>query len=777
MSELNNLFYNVFQKSSVPTMVVGVDIGLYGKTNYVQFKDEEKPIYKKFKIIHANNSLHKLFRLEQDSTGLYSESKIIEEFLNDLYQNFSYRIDDYCKNITYNFFFNDDSGRKTKLYVTADVVGDNEKNLVVSLSNVSESYKTELILKEFVEKHYLLLKYISDSIVLFDIGDYSIVEFNDNFVKLVEYNDNFKKNNIFHYFKDKNFEIMNDFLSKKASKIYDENKTVTLFLSDYNEKKIPAEINIFFSTLDNNKVAQLVIRDLRNQFELEEGKRILATAVDQSAESIMITDTNGNIQYVNPAFEQISGYSLSEILGQNPKFLQSDQTPKYTYKIMWGEIKKGKSWRGILINKKKNGEIYKEEATITPVKDRGGTITNYVAVKRDITHNLLLEDQVRQSQKMHAIGTLAGGIAHDFNNILTAIMGYAELSQSQCEKNSIIYSNLNEIIKGTDRAGQLVDQILKFSRKSEKNVLSVNLDTIVKEVLKLLRASVPANVNLIYEANESFFIKADPTQLSQIIMNLCTNAYQALEGKAGYISIKIFKKELSQKKGIEIGNLPKGIYVCLQIEDNGIGIPQEYKHRIFEPFFTTKKLHEGTGLGLSVVHGIVNDHRGAITVESAPGKGSCFTVYFPESEQTCIVSEKLSDVTSLKSFGSILVVDDEESITQFVAQVLTHLGYKVESCCSSKIAQQLFEHKNKEFDLVITDMGMPEMTGLELAKIIIKLKPDIPVIMCTGYSDKVSADNYSKKGFAGFIAKPFNAEQLVREVRRVMKRKSLSVPE
>jgi signal transduction histidine kinase len=235
---------------------------------------------------------------------------------------------------------------------------------------------------------------------------------------------------------------------------------------------------------------------------------------------------------------------------------------------------------------------------------------------------------------MQAIGTLAGGIAHDFNNILTAIMGYAELSQSQCEKNSIVYSNLNEIVKGTDRASQLVNQILKFSRKSENDVLSVNLDSIVKDVLKLMRASVPADVNVMYEAHDSFYIKADPTQVSQIIMNLCTNAYQALEGKAGCISIKIFKKELSQKKGIEIGNLKKGVYVCMQIEDNGVGSPPEYIHRIFEPFFTTKKLHEGTGLGLSVVHGIVNDHRGGITVESIPGKGSCFTVYFPESKSS-----------------------------------------------------------------------------------------------------------------------------------------------
>jgi two-component system, cell cycle sensor histidine kinase and response regulator CckA len=502
---------------------------------------------------------------------------------------------------------------------------------------------------------------------------------------------------------------------------------------------------------------------------MEEGRRLLATAVDQAAESVIITDTYGNVQYVNPAFENISGYSYTEMLGKNPRVLQSGETPNYQYKIMWEEISKGNVWRGTFTNRKKNGEIYKEEATITPVKDNNNKIISYVAVKRDITQNLLLENQIRQSQKMQAIGTLAGGVAHDFNNILTAIMGYAELSQSRCDEGSLIYNNLSEIIRGADRAGELVDQILKFSRKSEKNVSSLKLNHIVKEVLKLLRASLPANIELDSYFSEDFYVKADPIQMHQIVMNLCTNAYQALEGKGGGIHLRLQRKDLSPKEGVVIGNLPQGTYVCLEVEDNGVGIPAEYLQRIFEPYFTTKKLHEGTGLGLSVVHGIVNDHGGAVTVESVPGRGSCFTVFLPEAKDDSAANKNEGEYIHCKCEGNILVVDDEQPITFFLVQVLEHLGYKVVACVSSESAYDVFSQQREVFDLVITDMGMPGMTGLELANKIKTLRPTVPIMLCTGFSEHVTAENYQQMGLAGFVSKPFSAGHLACEVARVIR--------
>ena len=766
MNESMTIFSEIFRVSSVPTIVVTIK----NEINDIENDDRDK-INKQFQqenvdIICMNESFKKLFNLKRNNYLENSKEEKFTIFLKELYQYINYI--NINKNNLYDFFYKDRFGDCLKFKVIVDLVDLYKKKYAISVYDYSDSLKTELILKEFIEKHYLLLKYINDSIVLFKINDFSVVEFNDNFKKLIGEFIELNNISIYDIVNKNDIILIADFLDKKIKGTYDDDKKINLFLSIKNKYKIPVEINIFFSSFEKNNIAQLVIRDLRNQFELEEGKKILATAVDQAAESIMITDIQGNIQYVNPAFEKISGYTLQEVLGKNPKFLQSGQTPHHTYKIMLNEINNGRVWRGILINRRKSGEIYKEEATITPVKNHDKIITNFVAVKRDITHNLMLEEQVRQSQKMQAIGTLAGGIAHDFNNILTAIMGYAELSQEQCDRNSIIYNNLSEIIKGTDRASHLVDQILKFSRKSVKNVTSINLDIVVKEVLTLIKASISANVNILYENQKEFYIKGDPTQLHQIIMNLCTNAYQALEGKYGSIFIRIFKKELSQKKGIEIGNLPKGSYICLQIEDTGIGIPKEYQHRIFEPFFTTKKLHEGTGLGLSVVHGIVNDHGGAVTVESSPGKGSCFTIYFPESKKSEKVSKEKSNPARKTHHGYILVIDDEKPITDFISQVLKHLGYKVESCISSKTAQKLFEQKKYDFDIVITDMGMPEMTGLELTQKIKAINPAIQVILCTGYSEHVTEDNYQKMGLAGFLPKPFNAEQLVKEVTRVM---------
>ncbi len=393
---------------------------------------------------------------------------------------------------------------------------------------------------------------------------------------------------------------------------------------------------------------------------------------------------------------------------------------------------------------------------------------NYVAVKRDITQRLILENQIRQSQKMQAIGTLAGGVAHDFNNILTAILGYAELSQARCDNGSLIYKNLEEIIRASDRAAHLVDQILKFSRQSEKNVATLKISLIIKEVLKLLRASLPANIELTSDISNTIYVKADPTQIHQILMNLCTNAYQSLEGKRGVINIRLKSVTLNPSQGVKIGSLPHGQYACIQVTDNGIGIPESLHQRIFEPYFTTKKINEGTGLGLSVVHGIVNDHGGAVALQSTPGKGSCFSVYLPE-----VIEDTLGNIVQGKSTKSpgvhrILIVDDEQPIVYYMANVLEQYGYLVATSISSMHAYQLFINRPDDFDLVITDMGMPGMTGLELATELKKIRPSIPIVLCTGYSEHVTVDNFKEKGLAGFIAKPFNAKGIIQEIIRIL---------
>nr|WP_320011913.1 PAS domain S-box protein [uncultured Desulfobulbus sp.] len=640
--------------------------------------------------------------------------------------------------------------------------------LYAHIVDITKQKKFENIATSFIEKYYLLLKSIDDAILLVDVNTGMIVEANDAAIGLLNLQYSVSSYNHARFFKNVDREKYLCFFQKRVAKS-DSNEILEATIS-IDGKNIPVNISINSSVVDNILVAQVVLTDMSNKFKMEEGRKLLATAVDQAAESVIITDVNGNIEYVNPAFEEISGYSFAEVLGKNPSLLKSGETPSYHYKLMWEEISQGKVWRGTFNNKKKSGAVYCEEATVTPVKDHTGKVVNYVAVKRDITQHLILEKQIRQSQKMQAIGMLAGGIAHDFNNILTAILGYAELCQLQCDKETLLHKNVEEIVRAADRAGQLVDQILKFSRRSSKELSSLKLSTIVKEATKLLRASFPANVELELSIDADLYVKADPTQIHQIVMNLCTNAYQALEGEVGKISIRLFRKNLSPTQGVEIGRLQPGNYACMQVEDSGKGIPQEYLQRIFEPYFTSKKMQEGTGLGLSVVHGIVNDHRGTITVDSTVGQGSCFTVYLPEAKQDRKVGRSPDARANQEFSGSILVVDDEQPILDFFSQILVHLGFTVKACHSGLEAYQVFQEQELAFDLVITDMGMPGMTGLNLAKKVKQMNKDIPIILCTGYSEQVTVDNYLELGLDGYIAKPFTAESLFKEVSRVLQK-------
>ncbi|MCL2458467.1 MAG: PAS domain S-box protein [Desulfobulbus sp.] len=772
----------MFARSSIPMMLLDIT-ALREKCKVIQkisLKDIDKYLCEEFymkknldyfiKISATNQSFLKLFDIDD-----VSDVDINDKYLVDSVYN-------YIKNVIISEIFNgnvdvireynnDDVYYKDlKLKIYINFIDDNDGCFAaVSLIDISSYKKSESILTGFVEKYYLLLKSIKDAILIIDVSTGGILESNDEAVELLK---DSRENIIgkpLSSFVCQEYRLKYElFLNKKIYSEGDGDETMTSFVMVSNGDRIPVEIGVTIALIGNSRVAQVILHDMSNRFKMEEGRRLLATAVEQAAESVIITDLDGSIQYVNPACEDVSGYSLTEMLGKNPKMLQSGDTPAYQYKLMWGELAKGNVWRGMFVNRKKNGEIYQEEATITPVKDNNDKVINYVAVKRDITQHLLQENQSRQSQRMQAIGTLAGGVAHDFNNILTAIMGYAELSQSQCEQGSLLYSNLAEIIRGAERAGLLVDQILKFSRQSEKNVSNLQLGLIVKEVIRLLRASLPANIELLYDFSEDFFVKADPTQMHQIVMNLCTNAYQALEGKGGVIKLRLFRKTLSPREGVIAGNLPQGAYVCLQVEDNGTGISPAYLQRIFDPYFTTKKPSEGTGLGLSVVHGIISDHRGAVTVESTPGQGSCFTVFLPEAKEEA--EESISAETFVPTVfeGKILLVDDEPPITFFLVQVLEHLGYEVKACLSSEEAYKEFLNRQNSFDLIITDMGMPGMTGLELAEKIKAVNPDVPIMLCTGFSEHVTEENYHQMGLAGFIAKPFNAELLVKEVSRVI---------
>ena len=391
-------------------------------------------------------------------------------------------------------------------------------------------------------------------------------------------------------------------------------------------------------------------------------------------------------------------------------------------------------------------------------------------LQREIADREKTEELLRQAQKMEAVGTLAGGIAHDFNNTLAAIAINADMALHDLSGESSIRNNLEVIVKAEQHGRDLVKQMLLFSRKSEKRTEIFNLTFLIKETFKLLRASIPTTIQMeLHLKTESDSVSADPSQIQQVIMNLCANAAYAMRGTKGSIDISL--------QGITFGStdLPEadmhpGDYLVFSVKDTGSGMDEEVKKRIFEPFFTTKPVGEGTGLGLSVVYGIVKNHKGGITVYSEPGKGSVFKVYLPKVDTG--VAERAETPRPIpRGNERVLLVDDEEIIVNSVRDMLQRLGYTVTALTDNREALKLFSENPSEFDLVIVDYTMPFMTGEDLGKQLMRIRPDIPIILCTGYSDLISSEKATAMGFRGFIMKPFTVREGSQMVRRVLDQK------
>ena len=670
------------------------------------------------------------------------------------------------------------SGKTLAVILNVDVMPSPDSHMVlISVADITARKKIEEELFDSREQYRLLMENASDAIVLYDAETMEVIKANPKAAELtgrsVDTLIGLKQHEL-HPPEDYGFH-KKLFQAHAAGKGDTSATDVTLL--HQSGARIPVQISAGRTTIKGRTILQRIYHDMRKRVKDEEQRRLLATAVEQAAESVVITDPQGIIEYVNPAYEKVTGYLRDEVIGKKAGVVKSGKMEQYHYKLLWDTISSGKVWSGEIINRRKDGSLITEEQTIAPVHDNKGKISHYVAVKRDITRQNQLKNIVRQTQKMQAIGTLAGGIAHDFNNILTAILGFAELSALLCEDNKVLKSNLTEIITASERAGQLIKQILTFSRQTEKNISSLRIDLIVKEALRLLRASLPANIELEIDIRTKEMVRADPTQIHQVVMNLCMNAFQAIEKEdnAGKIRVVLTEEKVGPRKGVELGNLPAGQYVVLQVEDNGHGIAPEHLDRIFEPYFTTRDKNEGTGLGLSVVHGIVQDHRGALRVESTPGQGSCFYVYLPFSENR---DHEMSDteMSLKKGEGRILVVDDEQQIIDYEVQALEKAGYVTFGTTSSQVAVEMFQRQKEKIDLIITDMAMPELTGLQLFEQVRKICKDTPVLLCSGYSEHVSKESAAKLGLNGYLAKPFTAEQLLSEVYRILIESKEPVP-
>jgi len=381
------------------------------------------------------------------------------------------------------------------------------------------------------------------------------------------------------------------------------------------------------------------------------------------------------------------------------------------------------------------------------------------------------ERQLQLLMKMQAIGTLAGGIAHDFNNILFPIVGFTELTMDDVPPESQARKNLEEILKATNRAKELVQQILTFSRQSGRERKPLKIQYVIKEALKLLRASIPASIDIQSEIDDACGpIKADPTQIHQVIMNLCTNAYQAMSDKGGTLFVSLGEIEIGFEDMMENIGLKYGPHLCLTVRDEGAGMEPAVLERIFEPYYTTKEPGKGTGLGLSVIHGIVKNHGGHIRVKSRPGAGTTFEVFLPvieDMEEEIKIQKKIE---ASRGSEHILLVDDEEPIVTMERRLLERLGYRVTSSTNSAEALRTFSDQPENFDLVITDMTMPRMTGEILARKMMDIKPSIPVILCTGFNERISEEKALEMGISRFVMKPVIKDELASAIRTVLDR-------
>ncbi len=502
----------------------------------------------------------------------------------------------------------------------------------------------------------------------------------------------------------------------------------------------------------------------------------LASVVEQSGESIIITDLNGTIEYVNPAFEKITGYEVGESLGQNPRFLKSGIHDEDYYRNLWKTIRSGHVWNGKLVDRKKDGSEYTENALIFPIKDRSGKIINYCKIARDVSHEQELEEQLRQAQKMEAVGTLAGGVAHDFNNLLTVINGYTDLALMKLESTHPSYKDFESIKDAGKKAAGLTSQLLAFSRKQVYKPEIVDVNQIVSSMEKILRRLVTEDIQMQTNlANNLPPVKADPNQLEQILTNLVINARDAVH----IVKRRDYKKKITIETGSEflddsyISKHPgsnTGPHVFFSVSDNGIGMDEQVKTRIFEPFFTTKSKYKGTGLGLAMVYGIVKQNNGYIFLKSKPGQGTTFKIYWPVTRERIVMQKEKIDARAISGSETILIVEDDDAVRAFTVNALTALGYKVYQASNGQTAIELLRRKKIPTDLIITDLIMPEMNGRELAKQVSSFSPHTRIIFISGYTDDQINHESSLDEEIHFIQKPFSIEVLAREVRRAIEK-------
>jgi PAS domain S-box-containing protein len=510
----------------------------------------------------------------------------------------------------------------------------------------------------------------------------------------------------------------------------------------------------------------LYASDITERSEYEEKLKRLSIAVEQSPEAIVITDPSGTIQYVNPAFEAVTGYSLQEVTGKTPRIIYGGKHDAAFYKALWNAISSGRVWNGRFINKRKDGTLFTEEASIAPVKDAQGAITNYVAVKRDISVELIREEEFRQSQKMEAIGLLAGGVAHDFNNILQGILGYSELLSDDLVEGSRECQYAVAITNAALKASEVTRQLLVFGRKHEVDSKLCSLNDSIRDSMALIGILLGEKYQVTLGLEECLpEIDGNTGQLSQIIMNMVVNARDSMPC-GGQISISTQSVTLSERDVKVMPDARQGCFVCLSIADAGCGIDPDSMPHLFEPFFTTKEVGKGTGLGLSVVYGIMKQSKGWVSVCSEKGHGSEFKLYFPVSDKNKI--EHGEPEAESNRTMDILLAENDLALRSLIDDILKTTRCNVVAVGSMAEAVEYFDKDPDRYALLLSDTSLPDGSGIDLADRLRHTHAKLPVLLCGGHAGQMEQWRQLKSRDYHFVSKPFTVMGLVRSIQDLL---------
>ena len=521
--------------------------------------------------------------------------------------------------------------------------------------------------------------------------------------------------------------------------------------------------------LRNKECLLTIVKDTTDGTQTKAELGRLRAVVERSKEAVLITDVDGTILYANPAFTEITGCAHEQARGRNPRFLKSGKQDAAFYRRLWDTLLAGRIWQGEMTNRRQDGTHYVQETTIIPVQDSHGSINHFIAIGLDVTEQQHTEAQLRQAQKMEAVGRLAGGVAHDFNNLLTVISGYTQWMKEQLEKDGPLQAYCEEILQAGERAAALTRQLLTFSRRRLVIPQVIDLNTVVVNLGKMLKRLIGEDIELVMAAQHDLWkVKADRGLMEQVIANLAVNARDAMP-RGGKLSIQTSNCTLDENFARANIGSTAGPHVMLSVSDTGVGMDAETLAHIFEPFFTTKGEGEGTGLGLATVYGIVKQCEGSIGVDSEPGQGSTFRIYLPRCDEPMAeVVKAKKHAKSTKASETVLVVEDEEGVRSLVCESLRLTGYNVLEADGPRTALATIQRYANPIHMLLTDVVMPQMSGQAVAECMSEHHPETRVLYMSGYTDDAIIRNEILNTDAFLLRKPFSPSGLLVKVREVL---------